>query len=76
MFSDGLANVSYCEYGRHQDTKKVKSAPHEAAFQIQMTVPSVYLILMIHAVKPSGRFINISDGVLETTEMDQNITSI
>lgn len=57
-------------------SKKVKFAPHEATFQIQMTVLSVYLILMIHAVKPSGHFINISDGVLETTEMDQNITSI
>lgn len=34
MFSNGFANMSYYEYGRHQDTKKVKSTPHEAVFQI------------------------------------------
>lgn len=56
--------------------KKFKSIPHEATFQIQMTVHSVYLMLMIHAAQPSGHFINISDGVLETTDMDQNIASI
>lgn len=80
MSSNELTTVSHCDRALPslRDTKIAKSNLHlqVATFQIQMTVLSVYLISMIHAVKPSGHFINISDGVLGTVEMAQNMTSI
>lgn len=82
LSSNEFFTVSHCDYRALPSLRdtKISEKPnlhlHEATFQIQMTVLSVYLISMIHAVKPSGHFINISDGVLETIEIDQNITLI